>query len=199
MLAPFQNRSGAPPKKIGTMPLTARKPIARNGAKGKSRTEEPTASRAAQYRSDATHATQSAAIPPSKPAKSPMGNSNFTSPAPSGSPPRKHETASEHPSAKADTAKAPMTLDVAVDNIDSMRFDEHASANSKGLPGEAFIADEEVAPLKTRPTALDGSWTKSDPSITPTTWARSEAHHNAIPATTTRLGTILSRMSTKLA
>lgn len=157
MLAPFRNHSGAPPKEIGTMPLTARKPIARNGAKGKSCAGRPTASRAAQYRSDATHATPSTAIPPSKPAKSPMGNSNFTSPAPSGSPPWKHETASEHPSAKADIAKAPMTLDVAVDNIDSMRFDEHASANSKGLPDEAFIADEEVAPLKTRPTALDGS------------------------------------------
>ncbi|MGO5412868.1 hypothetical protein [Slackia isoflavoniconvertens] len=86
-----------------------------------------------------------------------MGNSNFTSPAPSGSPPRKYETASEHPSAKADTAKAPMMFDAAVENIDSMRFDEHASTNSQGLPGEAFIADEEVAPLKTRPTALDGS------------------------------------------
>lgn len=50
-----------------------------------------------------------------------------------------------------------MTLDVAVDNIDSIKFDEHASANSQGLPGEAFITDKEVAPLKTRPTALDDS------------------------------------------
>lgn len=77
MLAPFQNHSGAPPKKIGTMPLTARKPIARNGAKGKSRTEEPTASRATQYRSDATHATQSAAMPPFETSEKPYGKQQF--------------------------------------------------------------------------------------------------------------------------
>ena len=49
-----------------------------------------------------------------------------------------------------------MTLDAAVDNIDSMRFDEDAPANSEGLPGEAFVANKEVASPKTGPTAHDG-------------------------------------------
>ena len=35
--------------------------------------------------------------------------------------------------------------------------------------------------------------------MAPTTWTRNETHHNAIPATTTRLGMIRSRMSMKLA
>ena len=85
-----------------------------------------------------------------------MGNSNFTSPAPSDSPPRKNEIASEHASAKSDTPKAPMTFDAAVDNIDPTRFDEDAPANSEGLPGEAFAVNENVAPPKTGPTAHDG-------------------------------------------
>ena len=35
--------------------------------------------------------------------------------------------------------------------------------------------------------------------MAPTTWTRNETHHNATPATTTRLGMIRSRMSMKLA
>ena len=86
-----------------------------------------------------------------------MGNSNFTSPAPSDSPPWKNEIASEHASAKIDTPKAPIAFDAAVDNIDSTRFDEDAPANSEALPSEAFVVNENVAPSKTGPTAHDGS------------------------------------------
>ena len=48
-------------------------------------------------------------------------------------------------------------LDAAVDNIDSTRFDEDAPANSERPPDKTFVANKEVAPPKTGPTAHDGS------------------------------------------